>query len=152
MAKEDLEKENDRVSLNKKRGNTLVKDSNISDIIEYFGVDEILEEIDDSELAKRIDANVLRLVDDEELAVGINNTDVALSYMDSSDIIDYMRGEGYEFTLYEDSDDDALMDKIAAICKQIQPNGYIGKEDMKKIITDFIDNKYINSKCTNIYL
>lgn len=45
-------------------------------------------------------------------------------------------------------DEDDFMNEISLICRSIQPKGFIGKEDAKKILCDYIDfqmNKAINT-------
>ena len=131
-----------------KIGKQLVKDTDIGQIIEYFGVSDILFQINDLDIVDRIDEHILRMVDDEELVEGISNVDVALSTIDTSDIIDYLEEKGY-FVVTDDPDPINLMYKISDVCRDIQPYGYIGKEDMKKLINDYIDNNYTNGNIAN---
>lgn len=131
-----------------KIGKQLVKDTEIEEILKYFEVSDILSQINDLDIVDRIDEHVLRMVDDEELADGISNVDYVLSTIDTSDIIDYIEEKGY-FVATDDPEQTNLMYKISDVCRDIQPYGYIGKEDMKKLINDYIDNNYANGKIVN---
>jgi hypothetical protein len=131
-----------------KIGKQLVKDTKIEQILEYFDISDILFQINDLDIVDRIDEHVLSMVDDEELVEGISNVDNVLSAIDTSDIIDYIEEKDY-FVVSEDPDSINLMYKISDVCSDIQPYGYIGKEDMKKLINDYIDNNYTNGKIVN---
>lgn len=134
-----------------KIGKQLVKDTKIEDLLKYFDVADILYAINDLDLVDRIDRHVLRLVDDELLAEGISDVDDVLSTIDTSIILEYIEDKGY-YIWSEDPEAIKPMDGISNICRNIQPNGYIGKEDMKKIINDYIDYNYTNSKPVNCLL
>ena len=131
-----------------KIGKQLVKDTKIEQILEYFDVSDILFQINDLDIVDRIDEYVLSMVDGEELVEGISNVDNVLPAIDTFDIIDYIEEKGY-FVVQEDPEPINLMHKISDVCRDIQPDGYIGKEDMKKLINDYIDNNYTNGKIVN---
>ena len=131
-----------------KIGKQLVKDTKIEQILEYFDVSDILFQINDLDIVDRINEYVLSMVDDEELVEGISNVDNVLSAIDTSDIIDYIEEKDY-FVVSEDPEPINLMHKISDVCRDIQPDGYIGKEDMKKLINDYIDNNYTNGNIAN---
>ena len=131
-----------------KIGKQLVKDTKIEQILEYFDVSDILFQINDLDIVDRINEYVLSMVDDEELVEGISNVDNVLPAIDTFDIIDYIEEKGY-FVVQEDPEPINLMHKISDVCRDIQPDGYIGKEDMKKLINDYIDNNYTNGKIVN---
>ena len=38
-----------------------------------------------------------------------------------------------------ESNDVDVLKKIGEICRELQPNGYIGKEEAKKLLCDYLD-------------
>jgi hypothetical protein len=129
-------------------GKQLVEKTTIKDIIRYFGSDDILYHIDDSDIADRIDECVLKMVDDDLLIECINNADNFLSSLDTAEIIEEIEDRGFYVRAIDD-DNEPMLKRIKMLCREIQPNGYLDKEDLKRILIDYIDNYYTNSKNVN---
>ena len=119
-------------------GKGLLEDSTIKDVIDYFGADMILDKIDDSDIAERVDVCVLNLIDDDALIDAINDTDKMLDSLSMEHIESYLNDGGYSVIDTPKLEKNVLK-KIKEICRELQPNGYIDKEDAKKLLCDYLD-------------
>ncbi len=61
-------------------------------------------------------------------------------HMDINDVISYLETCGYDVVTEEKH----ILEKIKSICKELKPNGYIDKEDAKKLLCDYIDFWMVN--------
>lgn len=120
-------------------GKGLLEDSTIKDVIDYFGADMILDEIDDSDIAERVDVCVLNLMDDDTLIDAINDTDKMLDSLSMERIESYLNDGGYSVIDTQELEEGNILKKIKEICRELQPNGYIDKEDAKKLLCDYLD-------------
>ena len=120
-------------------GKGLLEDSTIKDVIDYFGADMILDKIDDSDIAERVDVCVLNLIDDDALIDAINDTDKMLDSLSMEHIESYLNDGGYSVIDTLKLEEGNILKKIKGICHELQPNGYIGKEDAKKLLCDYLD-------------
>lgn len=124
----------------------LVQDSSVEDVIEYFGIETILDSISDIDIVNHLDSFTLGMVDDEELAEAISEPRIALSSFDIDCICDYLEENGYGVIEREEKEkQDNIFTKIKNVCREIKPRGYIDKEEAKKILCDYIDDWYINA-------
>lgn len=114
------------------------KDVDIEDVIDYFGVDDILDSISRIDIAKYCDDFVLSCIDDDSLIAAISDEEKVLESFDTSSIIEYLRDLGYYVSNYDEND--KLLKLIKNICRIIKPKGIIDKEDAKKILCDYLDN------------
>jgi len=119
-------------------GKGLLEDSTIKDVIDYFGADEILDKINDSDIAEHVDVCVLNQIDDDVLIDAINNTDKILDSLPMEHIESYLNDCGYSVIDTLKLEEDVLK-KIKEICRELQPNGYIDKEDAKKLLCEYLD-------------
>ena len=120
-------------------GKGLLEDSTIKDVIDYFGADMILDKIDDSDIAERVDACVLNRIDDDTLIDAIDDTDKILNSLPMEDIESYLNDGGYSVIDTLKLEEEDVLKKIKEICRELQPNGYIDKEDAKKLLCDYLD-------------
>ena len=120
-------------------GNGLLEDSTIKDVIDYFGADMILDKIDDSDIAERVDVCVLNQIDDDVLIDAINDTDKMLDSLSMEHIESYLNDGGYSVIDTLKLEEEDVLKKIKEICRELQPNGYIDKEDAKKLLCDYLD-------------
>ena len=118
-------------------GKGLLEDSTIKDVIDYFGADMILDKIDDDDIAKRVDVGVLSLINDDTFIDAINDADKMLDSIPMSQIEEYITDKGYKMVDMLEGVD--VLKKIGEICRELQPNGYIDKEDAKKLLCDYLD-------------
>ena len=118
-------------------GKGLLEDSCVQDVIDYFGPDMILDKLDDKDIAERVDVGVLSLINDDALIDAINDADKMLDSIPMSQIEEYLTDKGYKMVDMLEGDD--VLKKIGEICRELQPNGYIGKEDAKKLLCDYLD-------------
>ena len=119
-------------------GKGLLEDSSIKDVIDYFGADKILDEIDDDDIVERVDSTILKKIDDDNLIEAVMFTDKMLDSITIDDIKDYLDDKGYSVIDREKLEEDFLKE-IKEICRELQPNGYIGKEEAKNLICDYLD-------------
>ena len=106
--------------MDKKEFDTLlIGEAKIEDVINYFGVENILENISSIDIADYCDDGIL------------------LNMVDDYIIANHLEENGY--TVLDTESEDSTLQKIKKICKEIQPNGYIDKEDAKKLICEYID-------------
>ena len=90
--------------------------------IELFGVERILECIAIKDIINNVD------IDD------------VLCNVDDDDMIDYLCDDGYVvYWKDEDPSRESIIEKVEDICRELQPNGYIGKEEAKNLICDYLD-------------
>lgn len=120
-------------------GKGLLEDSTIKDVIDYFGADMILDKIDNSDIAERVDACVLNQIDDNMLIDAINDTDKMLDSLSMEHIESYLNDGGYSVIDTLKLEEEDVLKKLKEICRELQPNGYIGKEDAKKLLCDYLD-------------
>ncbi len=120
-------------------GKGLLEDSTIKDVIDYFGADMILDKIDDSDIAERVDACVLNRIDDDTLIDAIDDTDKILNSLPMEDIESYLNDGGYSVIDTLKLEEEDVLKKIKEICRELQPNGYIDKEVAKKLLCDYLD-------------
>ena len=118
-------------------GKGLLEDSCVQDVIDYFGPDMILDKMDDEDIAERVDVGVLNLLDDDTLINSVSNSDNMLDSIPMGQIEEYLTDKGYKMVDMLESDD--VLKKIGKICRELQPNGYIGKEEAKKLLCDYLD-------------
>ena len=120
-------------------GKGLLEDSTIKDVIDYFGADMILDKIDDSDIAERVDVCVLNQIDDDALIDAINDTDKMLDSLSMEHIESYLNDGGYSVIDTLKLEEGNILKKIKGICRELQPNGYIDKEVAKKLLCDYLD-------------
>ena len=120
-------------------GKGLLEDSTIKDVIDYFGADMILDKIDDDDIVERVDVCVLNQIDDDALIDAINDTDKMLDSLSMEHIESYLNDGGYSVIDTLKLEEGNILKKIKGICRELQPNGYIGKEDAKKLLCDYLD-------------
>ena len=121
------------------KGRELVgKDSTIKDIIDHFGADEILDEISDEDILSRIDSSILSQVDDDALIDAIYDRGRLLKSITIEKIKEYLTDMGYA-VLDDSQEKNEILRRIKNICRELWPKGYIGKEEAKKLICDYLD-------------
>ena len=124
--------------MDKKEFDTLlIGEAKIEDVINYFGVENILENISSIDIADYCDDGILRCISDEDLINAVSDPEVVLNMVDDYIIANHLEENGY--TVLDTETEDSTLQKIKKICKEIQPNGYIDKEDAKKLICEYID-------------
>jgi hypothetical protein len=113
----------------------------IENFVDYFGVKKILKCIDIDDIMDNIDViDILNNVDDDDLIDAMDNTSNVLAVLDNEEIVDYLKDEGYAvYDENEDPSENTIMDKVEEICREIKPNGYIDKQEAKKMICDYLD-------------
>jgi hypothetical protein len=119
------------------------KDVDIEDVIDYFGVDDILDSISSIDIANHCDDIVLSCIDDDSLIAAISDPEVVLDILDNDIIAEHLEEKGYKVS--DTLSEVPTLDKIKEICREIQPSGYIDKENAKKLICDYIDFWMTNS-------
>lgn len=114
----------------------------ISEIIDEIGLDVIVDNCSKSELLMEIDN--IDIYTHKDL-------DDVLTYYDNDEVADYLDNKGFDFTEYigsteteKDVEDDEESDgyikyHLTKICNILKPNGYLGKEEMKEKLIDYID-------------
>ena len=75
------------------------------------------------------------MIEDIIAQFGVENI---LDNISEEEIINYV--DGYMLGFNNNTD---TLSRIKGICRELQPHGYIGKEDAKKIICDYIDYWFI---------
>lgn len=132
-------------------GKGLLEDCTERDAIDWFGtgslvkeagIDEVMEAFSRHEIADWIEGNedVLTFVDDDVLIENLNDSTRVLGDVESEDMIEVLEERGYEvFEEYNVPTDHDIMNRIQFICRSLQPIGYIGKDDAKKLLCDYIE-------------
>ena len=113
----------------------------IESFIDYFGVEKILKCIDIDDVMENIDVDdILRNVNDGELIDAMDNASNVLDVLDYDEIVDYLEDRGYVvYKEGEDLSEKSIINRVADICREIKPRGYIDKEEAKRLICDYLD-------------
>lgn len=108
------------------------------DAVEAFGVEQLVNEMDISD--------VLNCYSDDEIFNECNETDMA----------DYLQRNRFDFSSYvDDSNDDIEFSEepkinlLIEFCRQVSPHGILMKEDMQRIISEYIES--LPNKCYSVY-
>ena len=121
----------------------LIQDSNAEDVIDYFGVEKILDAISDIDIVNHLDSFMLEMVGDDELIEAVRNKKKILKNLDFDDIISYLEEHEYKVIDKLSEENNNLLNNIKNICREIRPKGYIDKEEAKKILCNYIDDWYV---------
>lgn len=126
-------------------GKCLLKDVKIEDIINYFGSDEILSNMNYLDIANFCDYDILSYISDEDLAKSIKHPDILLKKIDLETIVGFLREN--QFTVIDNLNEpeQSVLEKIQKICREIKPKGYIGQEEAKNLLCNYIDTWLIKS-------
>ena len=112
------------------------------DIVDYFNSEDLLEAMDDEDIASYVEDNedILQKVDDDALIEGVTFESSIIDSIETDDMKECLESKGYK-VIEEDefSEKDDILQKIENICKELKPHGYIDKNEAKKLICDFID-------------
>lgn len=117
----------------------------INYFIDHYGVENILNRINDIDIVNHLDNWILKMVNDDELVKAINSKKLILESMDIDDICLFLENKNYAVIDKLEVVDNDIITKIKNICREIRPKGYIDKEDAKKIICEYIDNWFIKA-------
>ena len=128
-----------------KLGKCLLKDVKIEDIIEYFGNDEILSNMNYLDIANFCDYDILSYIADEDLAKSIKHPNILLKKFDLNTIVGFLREN--QFTVIDNlsEHESSVLEKIQEVCREIKPKGYIGQEEAKNLLCNYIDTWLIKS-------
>lgn len=121
-----------------------IEDCDVQDVIEFFGSEAILQEMNEGDIADCLNWSILSRVPDEDLIEAIADIDNVLDNVDNDDIVEYLESKGYHVTTSYDNMEENLKN-LKVFCRQLQPTGFIGKEEAKKLLCEYIDNWMI--KC-----
>ena len=112
----------------------LLENTTVEEAIEYYGPETILDKIDDNDIFDRIDTWMLSRFDDSTLLEAMNDTTIALDCLSVDEIVDYLEEERE----YKVEETDILL-QLKKICRELNPHGYIDKEEAKRLLCDYID-------------
>lgn len=121
-----------------------IEDCDVEDVIEFFGSEAILQAMYEGDIADCLNWSILSRVPDEDLIEAVANIDNVLDKVDDDVIVEYLESKGYHVTTSYDNTEENLK-KLKVFCRQLQPSGFIGKEEAKKLLCEYIDNWMI--KC-----
>lgn len=109
------------------------------DVVEYFESESLLDQMDSQEIADFIEENdhILSLVSDATLVGCVEDEGELLDAIDLSSMICDLEMKGYT-VIYPDEEEN-ILERIENICRTLQPKGYMGKEEAKKVLCDYID-------------
>ena len=128
-----------------KLGKCLLENINIEDIIDYYGSDEILSNMNYLDIANFCDYDILSYISDEDLAKSIKRPDILLKKIDLDTIVGFLRKN--QFTVIDNLSvsEQSVLQKIQEVCREIKPKGYIGQEEAKNLLCNYIDTWLIKS-------
>lgn len=130
-------------------GKGLLEDATPYEVVQYFDEYDLLDAMDERDIAEYIgdNSNILDGVDDDTLIGAVSNEDILIHSIDESDMVNTLEKQGYKVieSISDGNADDEILNKLKDVCRDLQPHGYIGKEDAKKIITDYLDTWMIHS-------
>lgn len=126
-------------------GKCLLKDVKIEDIINYFGNDEILSNMNYLDIANFCDYDILSYIADEDLAKSIKHPNILLKKIDLNTIVDFLTEKHFTVIDNLSEHEQSVLKRIQDICREIQPKGYIGKEEAKKLLCNYIDTWFVKA-------
>ena len=94
--------------------------------------------MNEGDIADCLNWSILSRVPDEDLIEAVANIDNVLDKVDNDVIAEYLESKGYHVTTYYDNTEENLK-KLKVFCRQLQPTGFIGKEEAKNILCEYID-------------
>jgi hypothetical protein len=112
------------------------------DIVKYFKSEDLLEAMDDEDIASYVEDNedILQKVDDDTLIEGVTFESSLIDSIGTDDMKECLESKGYKvIEEYGFSEEEDILKKIENICKELKPRGYIDKNEAKELISDFID-------------
>lgn len=116
----------------------------IEAFIEFFGSDKIMDNINLIDIADYCDDYILKCINDDDLISAISQYEKVLDILSDDIIIEYLEDKNYK-VIDNLTEKLPIIEKLEIICRELQPNGYIDKEDAKKLICEYIDNWMTNS-------
>lgn len=123
-------------------GYLLLSQCEPEDIVMYFNSEDLLEAMDERDIASYVEDNkdILREVDDDALIESITFESSIIDSIETDDMKECLENKGYK-VIEEDecSDEEDILKNIKNICKELKPCGYIDKNEAKKLICDYID-------------
>lgn len=112
------------------------------DIVKYFNSEDLLEAMDDEDIACYVEDNedILQKVDDDALIESVTFESSIIDSIETDDMKECLESRGYK-VIEEDefSEEEDILKKIKNICKELKPHGYIDKNVAKELICDYID-------------
>lgn len=105
-------------------------------------IDDFIEKYEDNNYFRN---KCLYMLDTDEMMNRIDERDCyhefgdyLLDEFEDYELINYLEKEGYNVSDRK-IEDESIVDMIYSICKTLSPRRYLGKEDMKELINDYID-------------
>ena len=117
----------------------------LKSFIDFFGYEEILDGMSKKDIVEYIEDNpyILNDVSDETLLDGVSKP---LGEFDSDQLIEELTCRGYEVKEKDYLENkNEILGNIGEICRKLYGKGYIGKEDAKSVLNDFLDMWMIHS-------
>lgn len=117
----------------------------LKSFIDFFGYEEILDEMNKEDIAEYIEDNpyILNDVSDGILLEGVYDP---LRKFDSDELIEELTDRGYEVKEMDYLENkNEILDNLGEICRMLYGKGYIGKKEAKSILSDFLDTWMTNS-------
>lgn len=112
------------------------------DIIKYFDTEDLLEAMDEEDIALYVEDNkdILRKVDDDALIESVTFESSLIDSIETDDMKECLESKGYKVVEEDEcSEEEDILNKIKNVCKELKPHGYIDKNEAKELICDFID-------------
>lgn len=111
----------------------ILDECKVSDIIDYIGEDEILNNFTTLDISLHYDLD-----------------EILDEYQSNSEIADYLEDKGYDFSSHievEENDIEEMNDEnlLVEFCRRYYPYGCLMKEDIREIINNYIDD--MTNKC-----
>lgn len=123
-----------------KLGRKMLKNCDVRDLIDYYGSQTIMNELNVYDMVDFLGPSQLGLIDDDDLINAIGDEDKMLDSFTVDEIIEYLNARGYRLV---EEDEKTTLDKIGDICLELQPHGFIDKERAKELLCDYIDNNML---------
>lgn len=119
------------MALTKEQEN-IIDECKVSDIIDYIGTDEVLENLTTLDISLHYDLD-----------------EILDEYSSNSEIANYLENKGYDFSPHievEEYEIDKMKDEtlLVEFCRRFHPHGCLMKEDIREIINNYIDDMINN--------
>lgn len=136
-------------------GKGLLQDTEFSDVMDYFGAENIVREFDIEDLLCYYpkddivqyildNEGLLDYIDDDVLKEAMTCPEDTLEDASDSDLIDELERRGWNCTPF-DMSERAMLEELKDLCRNIEPDTLKTSEDMKSMLCDLIDRNIIKS-------
>ena len=126
--------------VNSYNNDEILENIKVEDAVRYYGISEVLDCFSKYEIVNECgESSLLDEIDASDIVIFYDNKEL-LDEMSPDTISEYLKS----IYFYDDdiSYESGMKDMIVNLCRTVKPRGDLNKNDMKKILTDYIDEHF----------